>query len=1397
MSSDNGMTTQQYPSAYPETPPALQGSLLQQHQQAAVAQHQLAQHQAAQQQAPQQQQQNVQQQVLQQHAYPATVPTTPLNHASPQSLASPSIKISPEALANLTASGNMQTGSPFSGAGSVVSPTGSTFSAGNASDPLGGEGQGGAGYSRASAMALAGAMGMNATPSQVSAAVNAALGHHQLGLDVDMAFTTSPAQSQPGSTGASTPSNGSTTAMYYAPQGSNSLPTQLSQSSLPPPSHPAPTLASSQRHHPYAHPNRPSLAAQHNQSTTSVPLYLSTPSPAPSAAAQSTASPQSAGPDPPANSIALGLPPVAPQGVQRVHSAPAHILTLATQGLSDVGSSPLPSADSEAQGAMEQRMYVGEQQQQQQPQQSSMGSHDDGADRLRISTSSTPSTTPGPPALGPAFGHSSTPISIDTLSASNAISSLTAPASAPPSMDDERLPTYNEGVSAAITLLQKRLPIMEAALSTSEVESGQDEEEIWKGIEGAYDELKRIMGERKDGRRVAMADRQAAKNGKRSFSTMELESPVTPVTPVDRDRPSFLTGPPPPLLHTMSSPDIPLSAAATAARNIAALQKAQAQAQMQQAQMQQAQAQAEAHARLVQDAERARAEAEQRARAEEELRQQQQQRVEAEAQARADAEAEAAQQQLKAEQAMREMEQYQQVLHEEQLRLARERLHQQMQEGATPGVPPTLPNPPPPTPTPTPTQQQPPQQPAQQSQQQQPLQPAQIAHPGQIAYTQPPQYGIQLQPAQPGAPPLVAIPANAVPAAITQPLYTQGGQPSGYPQYTPGIDPLAIGGDMNMMHLSGLGGFAGAMGGQSQQPQQPDSVDPALTSGIAPSTVSPPMNSTSIFANAASGGPGPVRPSRSRAASQSGYTSSGSRSRAASGSGYQALLESRSRAASSASSVYQMFERDDEDEMDDEAVDLDQVEVGGTGPAQSKVPPMGAASAGVEPELKAVMDPIFFEFLADICSNLDATDSKGEPIHQTLMAKKMEKLDQSHDFRPFRFRIQAFTTAFADRLAASGIFDQEVPIKKVRQYLWAQPYISRFNDDGKKAKSKGNHIWTVEAKKVPDKKWIFREFTRCIKGNAPPIAFIGLPWTWAPRVWDPQCSSAAIDASFSSPSLPDWLSWEDNVLSGEVPKSAHGQTIEVEAVATFQMGDRVHQLRATTQFLVASPDETDDPANFGILELPKQKLADSLREVKEEQKPNVSTGSSQLASPSGLNPTLYRSPSAGSVGLLEPPAPNHVLSGAHGGSYPASGSGTPGNILEPGFVQLDQQQLHDQQQFIAQLQQQAAAANDMQVDDQQAARQAQAALHQHYASLAMQQGQSFESISPGQLSYAPAPELVQNALQDAAIGVHPTLASLNTGMLSHATPEIGTPGGIFHLHEMGQQPPFTLDPSQL
>ena len=48
------------------------------------------------------------------------------------------------------------------------------------------------------------------------------------------------------------------------------------------------------------------------------------------------------------------------------------------------------------------------------------------------------------------------------------------------------------------------------------------------------------------------------------------------------------------------------------------------------------------------------------------------------------------------------------------------------------------------------------------------------------------------------------------------------------------------------------------------------------------------------------------------------------------------------------------------------------------------------------------------------------------------MAKKMQRLDESPDFRPFKFRIQAFTNAFLEELARQGYPEDKIPMKKVR-----------------------------------------------------------------------------------------------------------------------------------------------------------------------------------------------------------------------------------------------------------------------------------------------------------------------------------------------------------------------------
>lgn len=119
---------------------------------------------------------------------------------------------------------------------------------------------------------------------------------------------------------------------------------------------------------------------------------------------------------------------------------------------------------------------------------------------------------------------------------------------------------------------------------------------------------------------------------------------------------------------------------------------------------------------------------------------------------------------------------------------------------------------------------------------------------------------------------------------------------------------------------------------------------------------------------------------------------------------------------------------------------------------------------------------------------------------------------------------------------------------QVRNYLWNQPFISRFNEDGKKAKSKGNHIWNIDARKKPEGGWEFRPFHRKLAGQPPPVAYAGLRWQWSPRVWDPQASRSNLPVQFSSPGLPSWLAWDDKgTLSGVPPQDAQSCDVTVEA----------------------------------------------------------------------------------------------------------------------------------------------------------------------------------------------------------------------------------------------------------
>ncbi|OSD01562.1 hypothetical protein PYCCODRAFT_1445566 [Trametes coccinea BRFM310] len=263
----------------------------------------------------------------------------------------------------------------------------------------------------------------------------------------------------------------------------------------------------------------------------------------------------------------------------------------------------------------------------------------------------------------------------------------------------------------------------------------------------------------------------------------------------------------------------------------------------------------------------------------------------------------------------------------------------------------------------------------------------------------------------------------------------------------------------------------------------------------------------------------------------------------------------------------------------------------------------GSGSTGhgneVPQEYRAEVERIFFEFLNAICSNLDATDSKGEPIHQTLMAKKMQRLDESPDFRPFKFRIQAFTNAFLEELARQGYPEEKIPMKKIRNFLWNQPYISRFNEEGKKSKSKGNHIWHVDAKKSGDGGWVFRPFKRKLAGTPPGVAYVGLRWTWTPRIWDPQASRANMPVTYSSPALPSWLSWKDDSLTGIPPPDA--QSCDVTVEARFMQDGKEEVLTHTVHITIAPMAAVDSsftpsrrPSLVGDIHNPRRIMSDSI-----------------------------------------------------------------------------------------------------------------------------------------------------------------------------------------------------------
>lgn len=126
------------------------------------------------------------------------------------------------------------------------------------------------------------------------------------------------------------------------------------------------------------------------------------------------------------------------------------------------------------------------------------------------------------------------------------------------------------------------------------------------------------------------------------------------------------------------------------------------------------------------------------------------------------------------------------------------------------------------------------------------------------------------------------------------------------------------------------------------------------------------------------------------------------------------------------------------------------------------------------------------------------------------------------------------------------------------------------------SRSKGNHVWHIEAKKMMNGQWSFLHFQRKIIGTPPPEAYSGIKWSWTAKVWDPQCSAQNIQATFSSPDLPAWLSWKGNLLTGVPTHDLIGRSYTIVVFAATHLNSKPSCLDFSFKLSVKSADEMGD-----------------------------------------------------------------------------------------------------------------------------------------------------------------------------------------------------------------------------
>lgn len=194
------------------------------------------------------------------------------------------------------------------------------------------------------------------------------------------------------------------------------------------------------------------------------------------------------------------------------------------------------------------------------------------------------------------------------------------------------------------------------------------------------------------------------------------------------------------------------------------------------------------------------------------------------------------------------------------------------------------------------------------------------------------------------------------------------------------------------------------------------------------------LSSVSSFPFTSATGMSAASGSRSRATSISKALTSGARSRAPSTSNVNGHHMGAPDAGELASMLQTLQAipspvHDEDESMEDDQSEYDP-DVNEATRETNKSPSDTSSSRSGDTNAH-IFDPIFMRHLETVCADVDAVDRKGERLHQPLLAKRMQKLDDEHAFRPFKFRIQPFTNSFQDACRDEGLEGPEMAPKKV------------------------------------------------------------------------------------------------------------------------------------------------------------------------------------------------------------------------------------------------------------------------------------------------------------------------------------------------------------------------------